>query len=123
MANILVIDDEQNILDFLSHRIKTMGHTPVRAANCAEGLLAMDDPTIQVIIADIYLPDSPGPGAWIDQLIARAKNRPVILITGFPSQELTAKLKEITVTALLTKPFELVFLDELIAKITGSQPT
>lgn len=118
MARILLIDDESSVLDFLQARMEHLGHTTVRAENCEQALTAIDDSNIDMIIADIYLPDSPGPTEWIEQLKAKAGTRPLVIITGFPEQMLIDLCKKLEIS-LLSKPFELVFLDDIVSKATG----
>ena len=118
MANILIIDDDSAVLDYLSTLVTRLGHQAFPAATCAEGLAQMANPQIQIVIADIFLPDSPDLGEWVDQLKNGAKGRPLILITGEPSEELAAKAKSGEILAFLTKPFELAFIKNLLAKAT-----
>jgi len=99
MANILIIDDDIAVREYLSTLVTRLNHTAFQASTCAEGLAQMAKPEIQIIIADIYLPDSPALSQWVDQLKEKATGRPLILITGF-----------------LTKPFELAFIKSLLAQ-------
>lgn len=122
MANILIIDDDNAVLDYLSTLVTRLGHKAYPASTCAEGLAQMADPAVQVIIADIFLPDSPDLGEWVDQLKKGANGRPLILITGEPSDELAAKAKSGEILAFLTKPFELAFIKNLLAKATEASP-
>ena len=116
MANILIIDDDIAVREYLATLVTRLNHTAFQAATCAEGLTQMANPDIQVIISDIYLPDSPLLGKWIEQLKTQAAGRPLILITGEPSEELAAKAQGSGVTAFLAKPFELAFIKSLLAK-------
>lgn len=116
MANILIIDDDVTVREYLATLLGRLGHKAFQAATCAQGIEQMARPTIEVIIADIYLPDSPPLDAWVNQLKAKAAGRPLILITGEPSEELAAKAQGGEITAFLTKPFELAFIKSLLAK-------
>jgi DNA-binding NtrC family response regulator len=116
MANILIIDDDDSVRDYLCTLVGRLGHSPTPVATCADGLARMADPSIQIIISDIYLPDSPPLGQWVDQLKAHSSGRPLILMTGEPSEELTAKAQGGEIMAFLTKPFELAFIKTLLAK-------
>ena len=120
MANILIIDDDSAVLDYLSTLVSRLGHKAFPASTCAAGLAQMADPAIQIVIADIFLPDSPELGEWVDQLKKGARGRPLILITGEPSDDLAAKAKSGEIMAFLTKPFELAFIKNLLAKATES---
>lgn len=121
MAKVLIIDDEPNVLDFVCRLVEGEGHSTVRATDCAEGLSAAEDPSVDIIIADIFLPDSSDPSEWLSKLKDKTGKRPLIFITGYPSQELIEKSLAIGATALLTKPFEMVFIKELLAKLTARQ--
>ena len=120
MAKILIIDDDEAVREYLATLVTRLHHEAYKAATCAEGLALLADPTVQVVIADIYLPDSPPLGEWVDQLKAKAAGRPLILITGEPSEELAAKAQGGGITAFLTKPFELAFIKSLLSQATGS---
>ena len=120
MANILIIDDDVAVREYLATLVTRLRHRAFQAATCAEGLAQLADPAIDVVIADIYLPDSPPLGEWVDQLKAKAAGRPLILITGEPSEELAAKAQGGGITAFLTKPFELAFIKSLLAQATGT---
>ena len=77
MARILIIDDDSAVCDYLATLVTRLGHQPVQAATCAEGLAGMADPTIEIIIADIYLPDGPDLEEWVSQLKTNAAGRPL----------------------------------------------
>lgn len=114
MANILIIDDDVTVREYLATLVGRLGHQAFPASTCAEGLREMARPEIQVIIADIYLPDSPPLDDWVRQLKAKSTGRPLILITGEPSEELAAKAQGGEIMAFLTKPFELAFIKSLL---------
>ncbi len=122
MANILIIDDDIAVREYLATLVSRLTHTAFQASTCAEGLTQMADPAIQIIIADIYLPDSPSLGQWVDQLKDKAAGRPLILITGEPSEELAAKAQGGEIMAFLTKPFELAFIKSLLAQAMEASP-
>ena len=119
MAKILIIDDDEAVREYLATLVTRLHHEAFKAATCAEGLALLADPTVQVVIADIYLPDSPPLNDWVDQLKKTAAGRPLILITGEPSEALAAKAQRGEVMAFLSKPFELAFIKGLLARATG----
>ncbi len=123
MANILIIDDDVAVREYLATLVARLHHQAFQAATCAQGLAQLANPAIQVVIADIYLPDSPPLAEWVDQLKAKAAGRPLILITGEPSEELAAKAQRGEVMAFLSKPFELAFIKGLLARATGAPPS
>ena len=118
MARVLIIDDDIAVVHDLASLVRRLNHEPVQAASCAEGLGAMADPSMQIIISDSYLPDCFGLDNWIDRLKAKTQDRPLILITGEPSEELAAKMQGKGIMAFLAKPFELAFIKGLLAQAT-----
>ena len=120
MANILIIDDDIAVREYLATLVTRLNHKAFQATTCAEALAQMADPSIEIIIADIYLPDSPPLGEWVDKLKAKAAGRPLILITGEPSEELASKVQGSGIMAFITKPFELAFIKSLLNQATGA---
>ena len=119
MAKILIIDDDEAVREYLATLVTRLRHRAFQAATCAEGLAQLAGATIDVVIADIYLPDSPNFHDWVEQLKKAAAGRPLILITGEPSEELAAKAQRGEIMAFLAKPFELAFIKGLLARATG----
>ncbi len=121
MAKILVIDDEPNVIEYVCRLAESQGHSTVRAATCAEGIEAAADASVDIIIADIFLPDSPGNEKWLETVKDKAAGRPFVFITGYPAQELIEKSEKLGAAGLLSKPFEMPFIKELLAKLSGQK--
>ena len=119
MANILIIDDDVAVREYLATLVTRLRHRAFQAATCAEALAQLSGTTIDVVIADLYLPDGPSVNDWVNQLKKAAAGRPLILITGEPSEELAAKAQRGEIMAFLAKPFELAFIKSLLARATG----
>ena len=120
MAKVLIIDDDEAVREYLATLVTRLHHEAFKAATCAEGLALLADPAMQVVIADIYLPDSPPLNVWVEQLKKAAAGRPLILITGEPSEELAAKAQRGEIMAFLAKPFELAFIKSLLARAVAA---
>ena len=119
MANILIIDDDVAVREYLATLVTRLGHRAFQAATCAEALAQLSGTAIDVVIADLYLPDGPSVNDWVNQLKKAAAGRPLILITGEPSEELAAKAQRGEIMAFLAKPFELAFIKGLLDRATG----
>ncbi len=119
MGTVLIIDDEPAIRDYLAALIRRLGHETVTAATAAEGIEKLASPDCQLVIADIYLPDSPPAEEWIRQLAQAADVRPVVLISGAPSQALSECATACGITSFLSKPFELTFIRNILKKAFG----
>ena len=106
MANILIIDDDVAVRDYLSTLVSRLQHQPLVAATCAQGLAQLANPAVNVVIADIYLPDSPPLKQWIKQL-----------------RDAAALAQRGEVLAFLTKPFELAFIKSLLSRALANPPS
>lgn len=122
MANILIIDDDDDVRNYLMRLVSMFHYTPFCSANCGEARkrMAQTEPRMDVIISDVYLPDGPAQAEkWIVELKEAAQGRPLIVITGAASDELVAEIdRSDEIMATLTKPFELVFIEELLKRGT-----
>lgn len=125
MANILIIDDDDDVRNYLMRLVAMFHYTPFCADNCESGrkLMAQTEPRMDVIISDVYLPDGPPEAVkWVVELKSAAKGRPLIIISGAASDDLVAEIEgSEEVVATLTKPFELVFIEELLKRATATK--
>jgi two-component system NtrC family response regulator len=84
-SHILIIDDEEKLRQLFSRIIELEGYTVLQAGTCQRGMQLLEqDPNIEVILADVKLPDGNG----ID-LIGKIKSRcaacEIMLMTAFGS--------------------------------------
>ncbi len=117
MGNVLIVDDEPAIGDYLARLISGLGHRAVTSLSAVDALAKIETGGFQLIIADIRLPDAPEPQEWIQQLSRRAGKSPIVLISGIPSPELTEFATANGVLAFLTKPFELAFIRNVLRTV------
>lgn len=119
MAKILIIDDEISVIEYVCRMVEKERHSTVRASSCTEGVSLAADPSVDIIIADVYLPDSPGTDEWLGKVKEISAERPFVFITGYPTQDIIDKSNSLGAAGLLSKPFEMPFIKELLAKLTG----
>ena len=115
MPKVLIIDDEDAVRSYLASLIQRFGYKTETVATCADAIQKMEGSDIDMIIADIFLPDSPPQTEWIAQLKKSAAGRPLVIISGYPSEELVAAGDSEGVMAFLTKPFELAFIKSMLS--------
>ncbi len=107
MENVLVVDDEADILKFVSENLLIRGYHVSIARNGTEALAHLHDNPPSLMVLDIKLPDFSG---W--ELLKRIKTDPVI-VTDFPILIMTASITETVVdlksypnvVEILIKPF------------------
>jgi two-component system response regulator HydG len=109
-AKVLVVDDDKVVLKAASEILRRAGHTVVSIDDAVEGLAASKDPSFDVAVLDIKMPNLSG----LDLLRAFKQARPdveVIMMTAFATVETAVEAVKAGAYDYLTKPFENI--DEL----------
>lgn len=102
---ILVLEDEQDMLDFYRVWLPKLGYEICASAREAdEALEAFDRTQPDLIIADVRLKDADG--IEIAKATAQRRAVPVILVSGFVDEQLRAKALDDHVVAYLIKPVD-----------------
>jgi two-component system, NtrC family, response regulator len=81
MADILIIDDNKDFCDVLSHAITSVGHTSTFVLTLREGIRNIFDNRYDVVLLDVQLPDGNGLEA-VERIKGRANAPEVIIMTG-----------------------------------------
>lgn len=114
-TRILLIDDEESGREALLLLLKVAGHQVQGAASGTEGLQALAREKFDIIITDLFLPDTNG----IDILKKVKEDSPlteVILITGHASAETAVRAMKEGAYDYITKPLNIDELKIIIAK-------
>jgi len=111
-ANILVVDDEQEIADLVEVYLKSEGFTVFTCLNGADALECVRTRPIDLAILDVMLPDISG--FTVCSEIRREHHFPVLMLTA--RTEDVDKITGLTIGAddYLTKPFNPL---ELVARV------
>lgn len=81
MANILIIDDEEQIRDILRHILENVDHKVTEASNGVEGLGVFRKRPADLVIIDMIMPRKDGIETILD-LKMEAPNVKIIAMTG-----------------------------------------
>jgi DNA-binding NtrC family response regulator len=114
---ILVVDDEEASRELLCRIVTRAGYEAVQAADGFEALSLLERSKIELVISDILMPRMNG-YALVARLRAKWPNMPVILTTGFLSQEAAKNMMNGSVD-FIPKPIDPQF---LITMINGHVP-
>lgn len=102
---VLVVDDEPGMTEMLSDVVGAMNCTVLRAANVAEARQIIDRETVQVLMADLKLPDGDGM-SLVRNLRKRQPAARAIVMTGEPTvAAATAAIRHGAVD-FVAKPFD-----------------
>lgn len=109
---VLIIEDEEDIRDILTHYIKKEGFIAEEASCGEEGINAVKSGDIDVIVLDLMLPDMSG--YEVCKLISIDYKIPIIMLTA--KNDIVDKILGLELGAddYITKPFDI---REVIARI------
>jgi DNA-binding NtrC family response regulator len=84
MANILVVDDELGIRDLLFEILNDEGHQVELAENAAQARQCRAQSRPDLVLLDIWMPDTDGVTLLKEWSAAGQLDMPVIMMTGMP---------------------------------------
>jgi DNA-binding response OmpR family regulator len=117
MAQILIIDDDPDVREFLEHALNSAGHQTLTAVGGREGLNRFLRDPVDLVITDLFMPELDGL-----ELIAGLRTRfpelAIIAMSGRTSNMLSVA-RNMGSNEILQKPFSS---DELLAVVQKVLP-
>ena len=107
MANILVVDDELGIRDLLFEILNDEGHAVEVAENAAQARLARQAARPDLVLLDIWMPDTDGVTLLKEWAGSGLLNMPVIMMSGHATIDTAVEATRIGAQAFLEKPITL----------------
>lgn len=103
---VLIIDDSENVRDFLSRLLEVSGYDVFTAPDGLSGIDMITQIIPDLIFLDFNMPDING--VELLEQISPLKNKPynIIMISGYHDDELTTKCYDLGVYFFLSKPFK-----------------
>ena len=117
IANILIVDDEKDIRESLGDILTDEGFNVFLAKNASDAIKYKEKQKIDLILLDIWMPDTDG----ISLLKSWAKNKeidcPVLMMSGHGTIDTAIEATKIGATDFLEKP---ISLQKLLKSISGA---
>ena len=107
MANILVVDDELGIRDLLWEILNDEGHNVEVAENAAQARAARLRERPDLVLLDIWMPDTDGVTLLKEWSSSGALTMPVIMMSGHATIDTAVEATKIGALAFLEKPITL----------------
>ncbi|GAA4004970.1 response regulator transcription factor EsaR [Comamonas faecalis] len=107
MANILVVDDELGIRDLLSEILNDEGHTVDLAENAMQARAARQSHHYDLVLLDIWMPDTDGVSLLKEWATAGQLTMPVIMMSGHATIDTAVEATRIGAQSFLEKPITL----------------
>ncbi|GEA50815.1 DNA-binding response regulator [Vibrio inusitatus NBRC 102082] len=107
MANILLVEDDEDLAELVLMHLKFQGHKVTRVARCGDALKLYQQQVFDLLVLDRGLPD--GDGLDICHQLRQQKNwTPVLMLTARDSEMDKVDGLEAGVDAYITKPFSVL---------------
>ena len=107
MANILVVDDELGIRDLLSEILNDEGHSVDLAENATQARAARSDASYDLVLLDIWMPDTDGISLLKEWAMGGLLTMPVIMMSGHATVDTAVEATRIGAFSFLEKPITL----------------
>jgi DNA-binding NtrC family response regulator len=124
MAKILIIEDDPNVRVAIEHGLTQAGHSVLPTANGKEGMNALRQSTVDLVVTDIFMPEQEGLET-ITALRKQYPKLPVIAISGgnVVSEAMLSVARELGAQEVIEKPFGLNSLLTAVGKVLGKGET
>ena len=102
---LLIVDDEEQILSALKRALRRENYEIVAAETAAAALRVLDECPVDAVLSDQKMPGMSG----VQLLRQAAQRRPKavrMLITGWTEEIPIERLREVGISALVTKPWD-----------------
>src|SRR6218665_4003094 len=107
MANILVVDDELGIRDLLSEILNDEGHSVEVAENAAQARQARQSERPDLVLLDIWMPDTDGVTLLKEWSTGGLLTMPVIMMSGHATIDTAVAATKIGAHSFLENPIPL----------------
>ena len=105
MAAILAMDDDDLIRSLMERLLEREGHTVISFPDAAPALETVDFSQIDLIITDLSMPTN---GEQATRVIRdRGHKTPLIVLSGYVTEEKALYLKRLGAQEIIHKPFQL----------------
>lgn len=101
--NVLVVDDEKPLRDFVRRNLEVRGYTVLTASNGIEALANFQNESIHLVIMDIMMPHMDGLEAT--RRIREESHVPIIILTAMDEEADKVRAFDLGADDYLTKPF------------------
>lgn len=114
--NILLVDDEETIRDFMKGLLSMFGFQVRLAHNGREGLKRFEEESFDLVLTDVAMPVMDG---WTLARCVKdvSPHTPVGFMTGMSKHEIATKLQTSAANFVLFKPFTIAEVKEVITNV------
>ncbi len=115
-VNILVVDDELSMRQFLEILLKKEGYLVETASNGEKALEKLKLKHYQVVLMDYNMPESIDGLQLLNEIRKSSKHSQVVIITAYASTEQAIKAIELGAIDYVSKPFNVAEIKDIVKK-------
>lgn len=101
--NVMVVDDEKPLRDFVRRNLEVRGYRVTTAANGLEAMAVFQNENIHLVILDIMMPHMDG--LEVTRRIREESHAPIIILTAMGEETDKVRAFDLGADDYLTKPF------------------
>ena len=123
-SRILIVDDQIEVAEFLAEMLRLVGHEPLTESNPQKALERIEDESFDLIISDFKMPELSGFDYYQAVLSVRpAMAARFVFLTGDLFNFETESLLRSSGVPVMTKPFRLAAIEQMLSGILASAAT
>lgn len=119
MAKVLIVEDDQATQDFLEAVLLKDGHDIIQALDGKTALELVESEDPDLVLSDLMLPEPPSDVELLKGIRGLLPDKPIVVISGYPSSDRMQECEQLGVTDFLTKPFEIPFVRDIVRRLTS----
>ena len=112
---ILLVDDEEGIRKVLGISLSDAGYEVLTAENGEEALKIFRKIKPPIVLTDIKMPEVSGLDV-LKEVREKKGDLPVIMITGYASEDTNAQALQLGVSGYIRKPYDVSQIRDIVAK-------
>ena len=122
-ATVLLVEDEAPVRAFAARALRLQGYRVIEAESGEQALQFLQEDRLQVdiFVSDVIMPGLDGPG-WVARALAERPQTPVVFMSGYTEDSLSAALSRTPGAVFLDKPFSLTGLCQTIERRLQGAP-
>lgn len=107
-ATVLLVEDEAPVRAFAARALRLQGYRVIEAESGEQALafLQAEGIRVDIFVSDVVMPGLDGPG-WVTRALAARPRTPVVFMSGYAEDSLSAALSRTAGAVFLDKPFTL----------------
>jgi two-component system, NtrC family, response regulator AtoC len=118
-ATILLVDDEETALSFMSPLLRDAGYDVVTATTLKSAHQAVDRGEADIVVLDVQLPDGYGP-TLLERINRELPHLPVIVVTGYGDIDMAVEAMKLGARDFIQKPVDMARLLQAVHKAAES---